>query len=122
MLLNDEQIAQAVQMIETQGMSQEQVARHFYVAASTVSRHLKMRGLKPVMMIDGIRVIKEGKIKRDEAMELYRQGWSDNQIAHHFGTDPTCFCLWRRKRGLPSNFPARGGWAARKKKLEEAGK
>ena len=44
------------------------------------------------------------------ALEFYRKGWSDAHIEKELGLPPRTIGNWRRRNGLPSNYPS--GWAA----------
>ena len=43
------------------------------------------------------------------ALELYRKGWSDSHIEKELDLPPRTIGNWRRRNGLPSNYPP--GWA-----------
>ena len=51
------------------------------------------------------------KIEFNEAwaLEFYRRGWSDPHIEKELGLPPRTIGNWRRRNGLPSNYPS--GWA-----------
>lgn len=47
------------------------------------------------------------KIDDKIAMEMYENGCSDREIADKFSATAPCVCLWRRQRGLQSNYPCK---------------
>lgn len=47
-----------------------------------------------------------------KAYELYQAGINDAQIGREVGVEATTVCLWRKKKGLPANYPAKRAPAA----------
>lgn len=108
--MTEQQIKEAVLMIETKGMSHIDTARHFGIVYATLNYHFRKNGLRPRRMIDGIPVQNEGKLKRDKAMEMYLSGSSDYAIAKHFGIKPPTVYQWRKKHNLPAHYDWYGQW------------
>jgi len=76
----------------------EAIARVLHMGNNTVTRWMSQLGLEP-------NVTKYvAKIEERQAVELYREGASDGEIARHFGADPSGVCRWRHRRGLERNF------------------
>lgn len=57
------------------------------------------------------------KINTDEALQLYRQGMSDGDIARHFGVTQSGATYWRKRQGLPPNFAQQTRLDADKRRL-----
>lgn len=57
------------------------------------------------------------KINTEEALQLYRQGMSDGDIARHFSVTQSGVTRWRQRQGIPPNFAQQTRLDADKRRL-----
>lgn len=95
---NNDERARALCALHADGWSNEAMARVLHMSTATVARWMCRLELTPN------RSKFAAKIDDVEAVELYRTGASDSEIAKRFGADTSGVCRWRQRRGLERNF------------------
>ncbi len=84
------------------GASLTEIADYFGLDRTTVRNHLRAIGLLP-RRADRIR--KKVKISKKELEEMSKKGYSDREIAEHFGVSPSYIAMLRRRYGIYKKYP-----------------